>query len=220
MSHNVWNDYNLADTASRYQIGDVFLYNANTIGVAEPKEIQDPVKTPGIGFGPVVLKTGVLRQFETGATRDTDTNKYDYEGFLHPLVLQRYAEYMHKHRVQKDGSLRDSDNWQKGMPLSVYIKSLYRHFMDVWKGHREIYSDGHYLEDALCGVLFNTMGYLATLLKTRKYAARKESGEEETVDKYNDVSPATPATPAPKTNAQSFYRPSPSPYYLSVHRKS
>jgi hypothetical protein len=27
MSHNVWNDYNLADTASRYQIGDVFLYN-------------------------------------------------------------------------------------------------------------------------------------------------------------------------------------------------
>lgn len=162
-------------------------------------------------------KGGIVRQFETGATRDIDTNKYDYEGFLSPLVLQRYAEYMHGHRKQKDGSIRDSDNWQKGMEFSVYMKSLYRHFMDVWKGHRSTYTDSHYFEDALCGVLFNTMGYLHEHLRARDYKARKESGEDETVDKYNDVSPATPA---PKTNAQSFYRPSPSSYDLSAHRKS
>jgi hypothetical protein len=191
--------------------------------IAEPKEeIQDPIKTLGIGFGPVHMKVevapvgmkgGVVRQFETGATRDTDTNKYDYEGFFHPLVMQRYAEYMHKHRVQKDGSLRDSDNWQKGMPLSVYMKSLYRHFMDVWKGHRETYSDGKYLEDALCGVIFNTMGYLATLLTTRGYKARKESGEDET---KNTISCST--SPITKNANEGFYRPSHSPYDLSAKR--
>ena len=57
-----------------------------------------------------------MRNFDTGATRDVDTNKLDFEGFLSPVVLERYAEYMHKNRVQADGNLRDSDNWQKGIP--------------------------------------------------------------------------------------------------------
>ena len=51
-------------------------------------------------------------------------------------VLERYAEYMNDARVQADGSLRDSDNWQKGMPLSAYMKSGWRHFLTWWKYHR------------------------------------------------------------------------------------
>jgi len=50
------------------------------------------------------------RYCNTGATRDVDNDKYDYEGFLSPIVLHRYAQYMHKHRLQSDGELRDSDN--------------------------------------------------------------------------------------------------------------
>lgn len=97
-----------------------------------------------------------MRVFDTGATRDTEEGKYDYEGFLSPLVLERYAEYMHKHRVQKDGSLRASDNWQMGFPKNVYMKSMWRHFMAVWKGHRK----GEMSQDDLCAVMFNVMGYL------------------------------------------------------------
>jgi len=78
----------------------------------------------------------VIRRFDTGATRDTDEGKLDFEGFLSPLVLERYAQYMNKHRKQSDGKLRDSDNWQKGIPLKAYIKSLWRHFFDLWKIHR------------------------------------------------------------------------------------
>src|SRR5580698_7792736 len=63
-----------------------------------------------------------FRTFETGATRNLDASKYDYEGFLSPLVMERFGQYMHKHRVQADGSLRDSDNWQKGIPLQAYMK--------------------------------------------------------------------------------------------------
>src|SRR6266849_2960288 len=105
-----------------------------------------------------------MRKFETGATRDVDTNKLDYEGFLSPRVLERYAEYLHKHRRQADGKLRDSDNWQKGIPKDVYMKSAFRHFMDVWKNHRGLDANEQ-IEEALCATLFNIMGYLHEELK-------------------------------------------------------
>jgi hypothetical protein len=76
-----------------------------------------------------------VREFGTGATRDLDANKLDFEGFLSPLVLERYAEHMHKARRMPDGSMRDSDNWQLGIPVVVYMKSLFRHFFAVWKLH-------------------------------------------------------------------------------------
>jgi hypothetical protein len=114
-----------------------------------------------------VKDTGKHREFSTGATRDTSANKPDYEGFLSPTVLKRYGKYMNKHRLQSDGKLRDSDNWQKGIPKDVYIKSLWRHLMDLWLEHRGSESrDG--IEDALCGLMFNSMGYLHEILKEKE----------------------------------------------------
>ena len=111
-----------------------------------------------------------IRKFETGATRDTDDGKFDYEGFLSPVVLARFGQFMHKHRIQTDGNLRDSDNWQKGIPKSAYMKSLLRHVMDVWASHRTGKTlTGEELEDALCAVLFNTQGMLLEILR-EKYA--------------------------------------------------
>lgn len=109
-----------------------------------------------------------MRNFESGATRDSDSDKFDYEGFLSPEVLKRYAAYMHEHRKQADGQLRDSDNWQKGIPRTVYMKSMWRHFMDVWTIHRRMsFFDGDYrlLNEALCALLFNVMGYLHEQLR-------------------------------------------------------
>ncbi|MFA5313689.1 MAG: hypothetical protein WC375_10320 [Methanomassiliicoccales archaeon] len=112
-----------------------------------------------------------IRQFETGATRDSEVGKFDYEGFLSYRVLERYAAYMDSHRKQADGKLRDSDNWQKGISMTVYIKSLWRHFFSVWKIHRggQVLDerDGHIvkMDEALCGLLFNAMGYLDQYLK-------------------------------------------------------
>lgn len=105
-----------------------------------------------------------MRTFKTGSTRDTEVGKYDPEGFLSPIVLERFFEYMNKNRKQADGNMRDSDNWQKGIPKDVYMKSGWRHFIDWWKEHRGFKSrEG--LEDALCGLLFNIQGYLHELLK-------------------------------------------------------
>jgi hypothetical protein len=107
-----------------------------------------------------------MRHFRTGATRDDLKDKYDYEGFFSPLVLQKRAEYMHKHRFQSDGKMRDSDNWQAGIPKDVYAKSLARHYMDFWLEHRGHKSrDG--IIDALCAIMFNAEGYLYELLKDK-----------------------------------------------------
>ena len=111
--------------------------------------------------------TNEMRDFATGATRNSDEGKYDYEGFLSPLVLERYGEYMNKHRKQADGKLRDSDNWQKGIPLPAYMKSGFRHFFDWWKEHRGIPTQEG-IEEALMALLFNVIGYAHEYLKAKR----------------------------------------------------
>ena len=123
-----------------------------------------------------------MRTFSSGATRDEEAEKMDYEGFLSPLVLQRYAAYMHRHRKQADGQLRDSDNWQKGIPRDVYMKSLWRHFMDLWLAHRGE-TAGQSEEESLCAILFNAMGYLHEQMKmTQRWQreSRKSSDDSKT----------------------------------------
>jgi len=108
-----------------------------------------------------------MRKFESGATRDTDTDKLDFEGFNSPVVELRFAQYMHKHRKQADGEMRASDNWQKGIPKEAYMKSLYRHFMDLWLHHRdnsELATEQD-IEEVLCAIRFNVDGYLFEEMK-------------------------------------------------------
>ena len=114
-----------------------------------------------------------MRKFDSGATRNIDNNKLDFEGFFSPIVLHRYAEYLQKHRKQKDGNIRDSDNWQKGIPKDAYMKSELRHTMDLWLVHRGFNAvnpdDGTDcdIEELLCAITFNSMGYLFELLKEK-----------------------------------------------------
>ena len=108
------------------------------------------------------------RTFGEGtANRNPEEGKLDYEGFFNPLVLEAYAQYMHKNRLLADGTLRDSDNWQKLFGenhVSVCTKSLLRHTMEVWKFNRGCPTE---LEDALGGVLFNAMAIWLSVLKKR-----------------------------------------------------
>jgi len=112
------------------------------------------------------MSTGKARVFPGGATRDTDDDKLDYEAFLSVLTLPRYAEYMHSNRKQSDGEMRSGDNWQMGIPLEVYMKSLWRHLIEVWLLHRLGAENAECnMEEALCAVIFNASGYLHEFLK-------------------------------------------------------
>lgn len=119
----------------------------------EPKSLNGPIQT-----------------FNSGATRNLDADKFDYEAFLNPEALHAFATYMHEHRKQKDGTLRDGDNWQKGMPFRTYIKSLVRHTMDLWRmsrGYAVTNPDTnlpHTQRELCCAIVFNAMGYLKELV--------------------------------------------------------
>ena len=102
-----------------------------------------------------------MRVFPSGSSRDDDENKLDFDGFLSPVALKAYAEYMHKNRFQADGVVRSSDNWQKGIPQEAYMKSMWRHFFSVWETHRQ----GKVNTEDLCALFFNVHGLLHELEK-------------------------------------------------------
>jgi len=128
---------------------------------------MEPVYIKGVKMPIEKLTTkddGVLREFDTGATRDTADGKLDPEGFTHPLVMRQFYKYMNMNRLQSDGKLRDSDNWQKGIPLEAYMKSLKRHCDDLWLEHRG-YQTPAGKTAAICGIMFNAMGYMHEIFK-------------------------------------------------------
>lgn len=107
-----------------------------------------------------------VRTFESGATRDELAQKPDYEGYLSPLVIERFGQYMLEHQQTPDGP-RASDNWQLGIPKDEYIKSFFRHAITVWKAHR----NGQVDQAAWCAIMFNAMGYLHESLKAEPVIA-------------------------------------------------
>jgi len=112
------------------------------------------------------IEQGAMRRFESGATRNVDASKPDYEGFESPLVEWAFGAFMNQNRIQADGSVRDSDNWQKGIPFDSYAKSMKRHQHDVWLHHRGF---GELAEEdlltALCALRFNVNGYIHEVVK-------------------------------------------------------
>lgn len=116
-----------------------------------------------------------MRTFTSGAVRDDSADKPDYEGYLSPVVLQRFGAYMQQHSIQADGVQRASDNWQRGIPKEEYLKSAWRHFLAWWLAHRGETSREE-VEDALCALLFNVQGYLHVLLTEPPPETRMPSG--------------------------------------------
>ena len=120
-----------------------------------------------------------MREFGTGATRDSvdHPEKPSYYKGLSPIVLREYAKYLGRHRNTADGTIRDWDNWKKGIELDVYADGLLRHAMAVWlitQGYKSYDNNGEVnLKDSLNGVMFATNGMLHEIL----------DGEVEKVDK-------------------------------------
>ena len=104
----------------------------------------------------------IVREFSTGATRDDEGTKPDYRGFLSPLALRRFGQYMNEHRVQADGTLRASDNWKKGIPQKEYLSSLLRHAVALWYEieYVRVEPKPKHIEDLLCAIFFNAQGLL------------------------------------------------------------
>lgn len=149
-----------------------------------------PTKEPFIARMPPApaRDNGVIKTFATGAIRSSDEGKNAYEGFLSMEALEEFGDYMTRHRKLPDGSLRDPDNWKKGMGLDSFIGSLLRHTFELVALHTRGYvtrrirrempdkvSDLDFLKrEIACAILFNVQGYLHEYLAGPRPASGSE----------------------------------------------
>ena len=128
-------------------------------------------------FKDIIMKN---RTFSTGANRNDDKGKIEPEGYLSPLVIKAFSEYMLSHQTLEDGTKRPSDNWQKMFGddhLQVCMDSAWRHFLDLWLSHRGYKSRGG-TQEALGGLLFNIMAYWYKLLKEESFITKTRKDPE------------------------------------------
>lgn len=92
--------------------------------------------------------TGERRGFSTGAVRDASEGKPQITQIYPPAIL-RLAQ-----RGTDGAKKYDDYNWAKGIPLQVYIDSLYRHLT--------AYQMRDTSEDHLAAILWNAMGLMYT----------------------------------------------------------
>lgn len=90
--------------------------------------------------------SGKRRGFKTGAVRDVNEEKGRYE-LISPIMIERLAKLLQRGAVKYA-----SRNWEKGMPLSVYMDSGMRHLFKFLEGHRD--------EDHLIAAIWNLQALL------------------------------------------------------------
>jgi len=108
-----------------------------------------------------VTDSGKRRKFgKDRAVRDVATGKGRYD-LISPIAIQRLAEHY------ENGAIKYKDrNWEKGMPLSVYLDSAERHLTKFREGHRE--------EDHMSAVAWNAFGLIHTQEMIKRGLLAKE----------------------------------------------
>jgi hypothetical protein len=93
-----------------------------------------------------VKDSGERQEFNTGAKRDTQTDKPRF-GLIPPLALKRVAT-LYARGAQK----YDEHNWVKGIPASRCYESMMRHAFQFGAGDTD--------EDHLAAVVFNALAIM------------------------------------------------------------
>ena len=98
--------------------------------------------------------SGKRQEFATGAVRDTADGKPRID-LISPIFFGRLGEWM-RLGAEKYGDR----NWEKGIPLSRYIASAYRHLVAMHAGDES--------EDHAAALAFNAMGFMHTHAMIRR----------------------------------------------------
>jgi hypothetical protein len=77
---------------------------------------------------PVLKDSGERRQFDTGAVRDRAVGKGRFDLIATQMMFRLARHY-------EAGAVKYSDrNWEKGMPISVYVDAAMRHLIKYIAG--------------------------------------------------------------------------------------
>ena len=92
----------------------------------------------------VLPDSGERSEFDTGAVRDAMIGK-GMPSCIPVAALQAVS------RRFEDGATKDGkDNWRKGIPLSRYVDSLYRHLWSFMQGDLSEDHGGAVIWNAMC----------------------------------------------------------------------
>lgn len=92
--------------------------------------------------------SGKREIFETGAVRDTAEGKTRPD-LISPFAMERLGEWL------RLGSLKYSErNWERGLPISRTVSSLYRHLLKYQQGATD--------EDHIAAIMCNAMFIMHT----------------------------------------------------------
>lgn len=121
-----------------------------------------------------------MRTFPKGGTRSDDDGKIDY-AHLSALADRVWCEYMHEHRIQENGELREPDNYKKGLSLESYKKSLRGHMQDlnlILEGHK-VFEKGKEVTpfDAIMAIRFNVQGVIIETMRDYKIDRKYTNGK-------------------------------------------
>lgn len=109
---------------------------------------NDHLSIPKSAEVPVLKDSGHRRAFDSGAIRDRAVGKGRFD-LLSTQMLMRLA------RHYEAGSIKYSDrNWEKGMPISVYVDAAFRHLVKFVAGWND--------EDHLAAVVWNIAAIMFT----------------------------------------------------------
>lgn len=88
--------------------------------------------------------SGERSEFKTGAVRDAMSGK-GMPSLIPPDALRAVAK-----RFEDGATKYGRDNWKKGIPLSRYVDSLYRHLWSYMEGCEEEDHGGAVIWNAMC----------------------------------------------------------------------
>jgi len=94
----------------------------------------------------ITKDSGKRRKFDSGAQRDVAHGKGRYD-LVSPIMIDRLAKLLERGAIKYDDR-----NWEKGMPLSVYMDSGMRHLYKFLEGQTD--------EDHLIAAIWNFQALL------------------------------------------------------------
>ncbi len=96
----------------------------------------------------MIKDSGTRRQFETGAVRDMAKGKGRCD-LIPPNALLKLAQHF-----ENGAEKYEARNWEKGIAISVFMDSAFRHYLKYMAGHTD--------EDHLLSLLWNVICAMET----------------------------------------------------------
>ena len=109
-----------------------------------PKQKQSPYGHLMKKIDPKLPDSGARSEFDTGAVRDSMTGK-GMPSLIPIEALRAVAK-----RFEDGATKYGRDNWHKGIPLSRYIDSLYRHLWQLMEDDDKEDHGGAIVWNAMC----------------------------------------------------------------------